>query len=54
MDSMPSFDEIKEFSEQLGERTGMSIVKQKPDSRVVLLGKEGLETDVRKYYGLDD
>ena len=54
MANMPSFDEIMSFSEDLGERLGMEILKQKPESRVTLLGHQGLETDVRKYYHLDD
>ncbi len=33
---------------------GMEVIKQKPDSRVTLLAKEGVETDVRKYYHLDE
>ena len=54
MANMPSFDEIMSFSEDLGERLGMEVLKQKPESRVTLLGHQGLETDVRKYYHLDD
>ena len=50
---MPSFSEIKEFSSSLGRRTGMEIIKGREDSRVVLLGHPGQETDVRKIYGLD-
>ena len=53
-EAMPSFDEIADFSKQLGERVGMELIKQKPDSRVVLLAKDGVETDVRKYYHLDE
>ena len=49
---MPSFEEIKEFSRALGDRVGMSLIKERADSRVVLLGPEGIETDVRKLYGL--
>ncbi|MDD3398688.1 MAG: 4-demethylwyosine synthase TYW1 [Candidatus Methanomethylophilaceae archaeon] len=44
--NMPSHQEIVDFSERLGSMLGMEILKQKPDSRVVLLGKEGVETDV--------
>ena len=54
MANMPSFDEIMSFSTDLGERLGMEILKQKPESRVTLLGHPGLETDVRKYYHLDE
>ena len=52
MSNMPSFQEIKEFSQELGSRIGKEIIKEKEDSRVVLLGTPGMETDVRKlYYG---
>jgi tRNA wybutosine-synthesizing protein 1 len=54
MANMPSFDEIMSFSTDLGERLGMEVLKQKPESRVTLLGHPGLETDVRKYYHLDE
>jgi tRNA wybutosine-synthesizing protein 1 len=50
--NMPSFEEIKEFSRALGDRVGMSLIKERADSRVVLLGPEGIETDVRELYGL--
>jgi len=52
MANMPSHQEIADFSEQLGERTGMSVLKQKPDSRVTLLGASGIETDIRKVHGI--
>ena len=50
MANMPSHPEVLDFSERLGERTGMEILKDKPDSRVTLLGRPGTETDVRKLY----
>lgn len=50
-ENMPSFEEIKEFSDALGSLVGKSIIREKPDSRVVLLGTPGMETDVRKIYG---
>lgn len=53
MTCMPSFDEIRDFSAQLGDRIGMTIINERADSRVVLLGHEGMETDVRKINGLD-
>lgn len=53
MDNMPSFQEIREFSEILGQKVGLQIIKEKADSRVVLLGQPGIETDVRKVYGWD-
>lgn len=54
MENMPSFDDIRTFAERVGEKVGMEIIKQKPDSRVVLLGHPGIETDVRKVYHLDE
>jgi len=45
--SMPSFEEIKDFSSQLGDLTGMSIIRERPDSRVLLLGREDIDTDIR-------
>lgn len=53
MSCMPSFAEIRDFSRQLGDRIGMEIVKEREDSRVVLLGHPGEELDVRKIYGLE-
>lgn len=53
IDSMPRFNEIMEFSRDLGDRIGMTVLKQKEDSKVVLLGKEGTETNVMKLYGLE-
>ncbi|MCL2032518.1 MAG: 4-demethylwyosine synthase TYW1 [Methanomassiliicoccaceae archaeon] len=47
--SMPSFEEIKDFSSQLGDVTGMSIIKEREDSRVLLLGDKNINTDVRTY-----
>ena len=48
MSNMPSFTEIKEFAKELGPKIGKEIIKEKEDSRVVLLGTPGMETDVRK------
>jgi tRNA wybutosine-synthesizing protein 1 len=52
MANMPSHEEIIDFSEQLGAKVGMSVLKEKPDSRVTLLGIPGTETDVKKIYGI--
>lgn len=52
MDAMPSFAEIKDFSSQLSQMLGMRMLKEKEDSRVTLMGKPGVETDVGKVYGL--
>lgn len=54
MSNMPSFDEIRDFSNQLGERIGKEIIRERADSRVVLLGSPGQELDVRKIYGMPD
>ena len=52
MANMPSHEEIRNFSEELGQMMGFSILKEKPDSRVTLLGKEGTETNVKELYGI--
>ncbi len=52
IDSMPSFAEIREFSQRLGGMVGMEILKEAPDSRVLLLGRPGMELDVRKLHGM--
>ena len=44
--SMPSFSEMKDFSSRLGEIVGLSIIREKEDSRVLLLGKEDFDTKV--------
>jgi tRNA wybutosine-synthesizing protein 1 len=44
--SMPSFDEILGFSEDLAERTGMAVIRQRPDSRVTLIGAPGMRTEL--------
>ncbi|MDR1404769.1 MAG: 4-demethylwyosine synthase TYW1 [Candidatus Methanoplasma sp.] len=48
--SMPSFEEIKKFSSELGDITGMSIIRERPDSRVLLLGRENIDTDIRSTF----
>lgn len=50
LNSMPSFDDIKDFSKRLGELMGMEIINERPDSKVLLLGSKGIETNVRKIY----
>jgi len=47
LESMPSFDEIRDFSLQLGSEVGMDIIREREDSRVLLLGLPGMDTDVR-------
>ena len=46
LDNMPAHSEILDFSQRLGDMLDMQVLKEKPDSRVVLLGKEGVQTDV--------
>lgn len=48
--SMPSFEEIRDFSSQLGDIVGMSIIKERPDSRVLLLGDVDIDTDIRSTF----
>lgn len=48
--NMPSFEEIRDFSIQLGDIVGMKLIKERPDSRVVLLGREDIDTDIGKLY----
>jgi len=47
MESMPSFEEMKDFSSRLGDILGMKVIRERPDSRVLLLGREDIDTDVR-------
>ncbi|MDD3351560.1 MAG: 4-demethylwyosine synthase TYW1 [Candidatus Methanomethylophilaceae archaeon] len=48
MSNMPSFESILHFSAELGKLVGMEVLKERGDSRVVLLGTPGMETDIRK------
>jgi tRNA wybutosine-synthesizing protein 1 len=43
VDGMPSFDTVLNFTKELGDRLGMSVLKEKKDSRVALLGYPGTE-----------
>jgi tRNA wybutosine-synthesizing protein 1 len=52
MTNMPSHQEILDFSEQLCNKLGMTVLKEKKDSRVTLLGAPGTETDIRKIYAI--
>ena len=49
--NMPSYEDITEFSLRIGRETGMEMLNGRKDSRVVLLGPAGIETDVRKICG---
>lgn len=44
--NMPSHASILEFSRRLGSLTGMEVLKEKSDSRVVLLGRKGTGTEI--------
>ena len=48
VDGMPAFETIKDFSKRIADILGMDVLREKADSRVVLLGHEGMELDVRK------
>ena len=48
VDAMPSFDSVKDFSLRLGEELGMSLLREKKDSRVALLGYPGTELDTAR------
>jgi len=50
MAHMPSHSEIIDFSERLAEKLNMSVLKEKPDSRVTLLGSPDIETDVKRVH----
>ncbi len=41
--NMPAHEEVRAFAEELGPNLGMDIVREKSDSRVVLLAKPGVE-----------
>jgi tRNA wybutosine-synthesizing protein 1 len=43
MDNMPSHEMITEFSKRLGDRLGMEILKERKDSRVLVLGKNNAQ-----------
>jgi tRNA wybutosine-synthesizing protein 1 len=46
MSNMPSHAEIREFSAKLGERLGMNILKERKDSRVLVLGEDKSELKI--------
>lgn len=45
---MPTHEEIVGFADELAPMVGMERLNEKTDSRVVLLGHPGVETDIRK------
>lgn len=46
LSDMPSHAEILDFSYKLAERLGLEVLMQKEDSRVVLLGRSGVKTEI--------
>jgi tRNA wybutosine-synthesizing protein 1 len=46
MDNMPSHKEVVEFGGRLASRLGLEQLREKPDSRVVLLGAGGRSTEL--------
>lgn len=48
VDCMPEWPLMNDFTQRLGDLVGMKILKAKEDSRVLLLGPEGMELNVRK------
>lgn len=47
IDNMPQHSSVREFSARLGELLSLDILKEREDSRVVLLGKKGASLHVR-------
>jgi tRNA wybutosine-synthesizing protein 1 len=47
IDNMPSHQSVRQFSENLASRLSIDILKDREDSRVVLLGKQGTPLNVR-------
>jgi len=44
---MPSHSSVREFSVRLGGLLSLDVLKEREDSRVVLLGKKGAELRVQ-------
>jgi tRNA wybutosine-synthesizing protein 1 len=47
MDNMPSHTSVREFSERIASRLSLEILKDREDSRVVLLGRRGSKLRIR-------
>jgi len=47
VDNMPSHASVREFSARLANRLGLELLKEREDSRVVLLGRKGSRLSVR-------
>lgn len=46
MGNMPSHTEVKQFSQRIADRLSLEVLKEREDSRVVLLGREGSKLKV--------
>jgi tRNA wybutosine-synthesizing protein 1 len=49
IESMPSFDEVKKFAEEIGKSCGYKIVDEKENSRVVLLMQKDFPGRIMKF-----
>jgi tRNA wybutosine-synthesizing protein 1 len=47
VDNMPSHSSVREFSARLGQMLSIDVLREREDSRVVLLGKKGSRLSVR-------
>lgn len=47
IENMPSHTEVKEFSERLAQALSLDVLKDRDDSRVVLIGRKGEKLSVR-------
>jgi wyosine [tRNA(Phe)-imidazoG37] synthetase (radical SAM superfamily) len=43
---MPSHQSVKLFGQKLGEQLGMCVLKERSDSRVVLVGRVGAKVEL--------
>ena len=46
IDNMPSHQSVKLFGQKLGEQLGMCVLKERSDSRVVLVGRVGAKVEL--------
>lgn len=49
IENMPSHEEIKKFSEEVGKKAGLKLIDEKPESRVVLLMKKDNKNRIMKF-----
>ncbi len=47
VENMPSHESVKEFSQRLADRLSLKVLREREDSRVVLIGKEGKDIRLR-------